>query len=509
MIPKNKELIIVRSGESEFRLSWYGFCRRAYEYMRNAQCQKIEVSLMNTMVIDSYNVLNDLLDLFIEAGYRVGKRATEALYLLHEKEMPSTSIKPRDYQVADAATILSRKHVLLASTAGTGKTLVAIIAASCLFGRKIVVCPASILYNWEREIKRYLPHSSVTIQPKGPPYGEYVLVSYDFLSEHLNEMPRAQMVILDEAHIIRKTDPNGEPSTQRGRACMTLLEGIEYRLLLTATPSPSYRRELYVLLQALRAFDITGNNYDVFRKRYCSRINQSGATDYNGKSDSKLFHSKLSKYVIRRQGSDVLPNIKKQRYYIPIDSIKHSSPVSNLEGFTKARISCSLRKVTTTTNLVDALFTPGHPIICFSCYLEVLESVQATLQHRQITAEILCGKLSLVQRDTIISKFNKGSIDVLLISFSMGAVGLNLQRASITILNDVSFVVGDWIQAEARTARIGQNSLCQYYYLYDPNDYTDTRLINIISDKIDSISADTAAEELKEIEKEIKKIIHD
>lgn len=490
----DKSFSVFQEKEDLFLLVYQGFCADMYTKVNNLPDGCLlrfrNAGLGSALEVRRYEDLLLVIDVLQANGYKPTSRVTHALFWLHKRRPEATpSITARDYQREDSDVILLKKRrVILASECGVGKTMTAILVGIKVPGRKVIIAPVSLLLNWQAEIRAVDPKATIVVQPKMPLYGEeWVIVSYDYLANHGNVFTaNPAMAIVDEAHILRSVDKDGAPSTARGRAVMTLTQRVQYLILLTATPAPSYRREMFFLLCCVNADSITGGkNYEYFKRKFCLRVGE-GVTDYNGMSLSDIFRRELSKYMIRRLRKDVLPGLDMVRYFIPVH-IEESLRKASFIEHTEFRSSIAKQKVLFTVDLIESLLLREHAIIVFSCFVEVLASIQRILEEKGVSCDILRGDMAIHEREKVVEKFNERKVTVLAVSFSLGNVGLNLQRASCTVFNDFDYIPSNWIQAESRTSRLGQNESCTYYYVYAENSAIENRLFTIIKEKLASI----------------------
>jgi SNF2 family DNA or RNA helicase len=179
------------------------------------------------------------------------------------------------YQRVGAGYCYRNKRVLLADEMRLGKTpqsLAAVQAAAawpCL-----VVCPASLKWNWEKEVRRWLPGVSVRVmEGRGTKAGQrsagpagVVILNYDLLAARLEELRAlaVRAIIFDEATLdgaLRKMD------TQRFLAAKELVKGVPMRLALTGTPIEHSVRDILSLLVLLDRVEEFGGAV-AFRTRY-------------------------------------------------------------------------------------------------------------------------------------------------------------------------------------------------------------------------------------------------
>ena len=149
------------------------------------------------------------------------------------------------HQADGVSFLISKKRAILADDMGLGKTRQAIVAAEVVApeGPVLVVCPASLKLNWQREIKTVYPDVSVEVvgyNKNSDHSPRWIIINYDLLARHVERMQSIDWscVILDEAHFIKN-------ASKRTSLCLKLLGvqdvakapllGPQYVFLLTGT----------------------------------------------------------------------------------------------------------------------------------------------------------------------------------------------------------------------------------------------------------------------------------
>src|SRR3990167_1757438 len=172
-----------------------------------------------------------------------------------------------EHQKTGIAFLKETKKAILADSMGLGKTRQAIVAAKETTGGAIVICPASLKINWQREINLIYPTDGVTIvqgsrEPKNRNV-PWIVINYDILKKQpwlYTELHRLGTLILDEAHYIK-----GRSNRAKATIDLSLIAKQVY--CLTGTPVMNRPIELYNLLVAIGHH--LGKIRSAYAKRYC------------------------------------------------------------------------------------------------------------------------------------------------------------------------------------------------------------------------------------------------
>jgi hypothetical protein len=163
---------------------------------------------------------------------------------------------------------LRARRAFLADEQGLGKTVEALatVEADDAYPT-VVVCPASLKLNWEREIERWLPHRSVAIiqgRAPVPPTAEITILNYEIVASHRETLARMRprALVVDESHLCKN------PQAKRTRAVRRLAESVApdgLRLALTGTPVLNHAEELISQLRVIGRLEDFGSG-----ARFCA-----------------------------------------------------------------------------------------------------------------------------------------------------------------------------------------------------------------------------------------------
>jgi len=247
------------------------------------------------------------------------------------------------FQKAGIEYASSRPATLIADEMGLGKTIqsLGVINLDRAIRTVLVVCPASLKLNWQREADKWLVRKMKTrilassdILPRNVPKGSFWIVNYDVFARHMEVVkegsgPRAKesikftgtfevlqnefdLLIVDEAHYVKNH------KAKRSKAVYSL-KG-RRRLFLTGTPIVNTPVELWPLISNLDRN--TWRSFWYFAKQYCGAYNNGHGWDFKGACNLDELQDKLRRTVmVRRLKRDVLTELPdKVRQVIEIPS---------------------------------------------------------------------------------------------------------------------------------------------------------------------------------------------
>ncbi|MFS0873242.1 DEAD/DEAH box helicase [Paenibacillus xylanilyticus] len=371
----------------------------------------------------------------------------------------------------------------------------------------LIVCPTSLLGNWQRELKRFAPNLSLYIHHGGQRlHGsafqaeaqahDIVLTTYHLAGRDGPDLASLHWstVVLDEAQYIKNY------RTKQAQSVMRL--SAPHRIAMTGTPVENRLSELWSIFQFLNPGYL--GTASSFRQRYTGM----GTSEENSASLREL-HRLVSPFMLRRLKSD--PDIRKDlpeklelKSYCsltPEQTILYQRVVDDLMGgldgrngiarkgivlssLTKLKQICdhpvladssrkdnakveASGKMERLLELVDAIRDNGESALIFTQYVAMGELLVSRLTQRyEEEPYFLHGGVSKTQRDEMVETFQKGEgPSLFVLSLRAGGVGLNLTRASHVIHYDRWWNPAVENQATDRVFRIGQNRNVQVHKL--------------------------------------------
>jgi superfamily II DNA or RNA helicase len=413
-----------------------------------------------------------------------------------EAPLPADLTVPlRPYQRVGASWLAFLRSAglggLLADDMGLGKTVQALCAVRGRGPREVapqtlVVCPTSVLPNWEAEVQRFRPELRVVVY-HGPgrrleevAKADITLTSYALLRLDADALAARtwDMVILDEAQAIKN------PDSQVARAAFALRA--ELRVALTGTPVENRLEELWSLMHFTNP-GLLGGRRD-FDERFSRPIAEGSAEVREG------LRRRTRPFILRRLKSAVAPELpprteavlsvaldeRERAVYDAVQAAARTEVVALLEadgggkGVMKAleallrlrQAAChpalvpgqEAQSSSKVQRLVEALETAredGHKALVFSQWTSLLDLIEPPLREAGIEFVRLDG--STRDRGEVVSRFqSEGGPPVMLVSLRAGGSGLNLTAADHVFLVDPWWNPAVEAQAADRAHRIGQ-----------------------------------------------------
>ena len=375
----------------------------------------------------------------------------------------------------------------------THNTTATIIAALETGAKKIlIVCPASLKINWQREIENYTDRSVYISEGKNFSIEhDFVIVNYDILknfydlkgkTESLITQGNFDLIILDEAHYVS----NGQAA--RTKLVNSFSKSCERVWLLTGTPMTNRPMNYFNLLALIES--PVAQNWMAYAIRYCQGYQFTAGTrkiwNVTGASNLEELRDRTSRQVLRRLKTEVLDlpekiitpvylRLKSKLYeglmgeyydWYNRNPDESTSLTVQFSKLMKVRQVIAEEKIKDTIELAENILEQDKKVIIFTNFTETLNRIA---DHFGKQAVRLDGSTSKPQRQYAVDQFQDNEkIKVFVGNVKAAGVGITLTAAEAVIINDLSFVPGDLAQAEDRAYRYGQkNSVSVYYPIFD------------------------------------------
>ena len=398
---------------------------------------------------------------------------------------------PLDHQKEAIQKLVENKKFILADDMGLGKTTSTIISALETGAKKVlIICPASLKINWQREIENYSDRTTSIIEGKKWDDADFVIINYDIIKNFHDDKKKSEstivkskfdLVIVDEAHYVQNSQ------AQRTKLINDIGRNVERVWLLTGTPITSRPINYFNLLNLIDS--PVAQNWMAYVKRYCNGFQfQAGRRkiwNVSGASNLEELRDRTSPLVLRRLKENVLDLPEKiitpvylrlkskeyeelmGEYYDWYDKSGESDSLTlQFTKLTKVRQVIAEEKSKATIELCENIIEQGKKVIVFTNFTKSLEMI---LQHFGKSAVRLDGQMSQKERQLSVDNFqNDEKITVFVGNIKAAGVGITLTAAEAVVMNDLSFLPSDHSQAEDRSYRYGQkNNVLVYYPIFD------------------------------------------
>ncbi|MCF0133134.1 MAG: SNF2 helicase associated domain-containing protein [Blautia sp.] len=448
-----------------------------------------------------------------------------------ENSLVPASLAPvlRPYQEEGFHWIKRLKSIgfggILADDMGLGKTLqvLSFLLSEKQSGksgrelRTLIICPASLVYNWQKEIMRFTPElTNVVVAGTQAARQQLIeqsgdvdvwITSYDLLKRdvaYYENIPFANEII-DEAQFIKNQNTQAAQSVR--------IVSADFRMALTGTPIENHLGELWSILDYLMpGFLYT---YTVFQKEFQTPI----MNDQDEGSMDRL-RRMVHPFILRRLKKDVLKELpekleetvlvklekeQKQLYDAyaarlrqslaqKSDAEFRSQKLEVLAELTRLRQLCcdpsllmenyhgGSAKLDACLELVGQAVEGGHKVLLFSQFTSMLDIICQRLTQAGHAYYRIDGSVSKEKRMEMVDSFAYDEVPVFCISLKAGGTGLNLTAADIVIHYDPWWNQAAQNQATDRAHRIGQQHSVSVYELI-AGDTIEEQIQNIKQDK--------------------------
>jgi SNF2 family DNA or RNA helicase len=406
-----------------------------------------------------------------------------------DQSLMKTSL--RGYQAFGAKFALVQERVILGDEMGLGKTMQS-LAAMCHLAAKgathfLVVCPASVVINWTREVER---HTLLEVRRLHLPGTKREAATREWVArggvavttfEALRAMPEdldvsVAMLVVDEAHYAKN------PNALRTQAVSEWAGRSRRVLFMTGTPMENKVAEFRVLVGHLRPE--LAENLDITDEAL----------------DGTKFRERVAPVYLRRNTEDVLSELparlETQEWVALEGAALRAYRKTVLEGNFMAmrraafdpgtvKGSPKLRRL---VEIVSEAADGGRKVIVYSYFRDVLETVTEVLAGRDGVRGVpvvgpLTGDISPSDRQAMVDKLtNARGPAVLVAQIQAGGVGLNIQAASVIIIAEPQLTPTMEEQAVARAHRMGQVRPVDVHRLLC-EDSVDQRVLELLADK--------------------------
>jgi SNF2 family DNA or RNA helicase len=393
-------------------------------------------------------------------------------------------------------------RVLVANAPGTGKSPTSLV---CITGDRekltptIVVCPASVVTNWCREAKKWVPgaviHAITDLTSKMPTRKvEVFVISWALLAERYLDLAavKPRFLIADECHYVK-----GGEETLRGQAFSILARRTPHMILLSGTPLVNRPAELETIKSLFGTGEVPMIRRlleDVLpeippKSRSILRVQMrpKDAADYA--KAQKEFAEWLEEELSRRLSAGEARAAAERA--LAAEALTKTGYLRRLVG---------LAKIPAAIDWISKAVRVGEPVVVFCEHQEVVSRLQRFLTKQRIRHVTIDGGTGRKQRQAAIDAFQNGLCPVF-IGTKAAKEGITLTRGRNLLFVERYFTSADEEQAEDRIRRYGQAHPTTVWFLH-ANDTLDDRLQEIIDTKRKLVSEHIGSAHVEETEED-------
>lgn len=446
-------------------------------------------------------------------------------------------LNPYPYQLEGVRYALDHRRCIFGDQPGLGKTLQAICSVvkahkeAQTYGDSfptLVVCPAALKVNWQREFKKFANIDAVILddnnrdswhrfyekkKPDGEPLCAVFIVNYESLKKFFVRRVKSAVrftlrsiefderisifksVIIDESHKCKSG------KTQQSKYVEGICKGKRFIFALTGTPVVNNNTDLIQQLRILDRLEDFGG-YKSFVARFCDGPKQSSNL-------RELNYRLWTSCFFRREKQKVLTQLPdKMRQYITCDitNRKEYDDAENdvlkyLRQYKNAsddKIARAMRgqvmvkmgilkqiaakgKIKAVSEFIHDVIDGGEKLILFAYLKEVVEALKAEFPD----AVTVTGSDNITQKQNAVDSFqNDPDCKLIILNYKSGGTGLTLTAASRVGFIEFPWTYSDCEQAEDRAHRNGQKNAVNCYYFLGDNTI-DRYMYNVIQTKKD------------------------
>lgn len=425
----------------------------------------------------------------------------------------------RPYQRVDVEFIKNHTNVAIFNEQRTGKTPTILLATKDLLGKGIVVCPAGLKLNWQREYATWVGDDptcvvSGTKSKRVKMYENFandhykmLFISYETLRADLTHITfminRFDVLIVDEAHRLRNY------KTRQSQSLYALAKLAQHIYPMTGTPAVNHPSDVFGILKLLQPKKFT--SFWQFADRYFGYVEGRFGRDLLSLKKDKLeeFTMLLETNSIQRKRKDIMkwiPKIQKRRVYLEMDNKqkKHYKQVMDeymygeniipnaMAQLTRFRQVCldpgllGLDGASPKTEFIKEFIDDNDgSVVIFSSFTSYLKKLKDLLPG----AILLTGEQTQEQKQAAVDAIQSGRSRVLLANIIAGGTGWTLDNIDTVIFTDRSFNPVDNEQAEDRVVPTDPNKIYGAKQIIDLmiENTVDVKITKMLIDKISVI----------------------
>lgn len=465
--------------------------------------QKCWSAPLSAEVIEKLIEWNFAIDSKLQAFY--DKKQAEKIHVdeVKEIEIPGLQGELYPFQKKGVAFIEAKNgRALIADEMGLGKTIQALawLQLHPELRPVVIVTPASVKLNWEREIMHWMTNWGRIEVLSGTKPNELfevnyklknaniIIINYDILDAWMSKLQgiNPQVLITDESHYYKSN------KAKRTKAIKKLAKSIKHVIALSGTPIVNRPVEIF---NALKIIDSTiVPSFWEYAQRYCAAHYNGYGWNFTGASNTKELHEKLTNTIMmRRLKKDVLSQLPDKTYsYVPIalenENVYMKAEANFIEfvrrykgeqAANKARSAEALAEIEALKQLavqgklnniiswIQDFINNDEKLVVFAHHKFVIDALMEEFSELAVKID---GSVPTHKRLEVVDKFqNNDKIKLFVGNIKAAGIGINLTAASNVAFIELPWTPGELTQAEDRCHRIGQKNCVNVYYLLAQN----------------------------------------
>lgn len=401
-------------------------------------------------------------------------------------------MKLKNYQVDGVKFLQSHWEAILADEMGLGKTVTMLMAIKSWVEEQrksksqksvLIITPASLQWNWVREIKRWYGEEEYKYLCPKSAWNGICLDTYENMKnwavkrkgqKNMSEWWNVDIVIFDEAHYLKN------PNSQRHFWAKEISKMCTRIYLLTGTPMSSGPKDIASLLDVMWQLDSFGG-YKTFYKKYCDPFYNGFGYDYSGASNQEELHEKLKPYLLRRTKKSVglkLPPKTIKNICVGSMEQEYASTFEEIEDYSRM---VNKEKLPLAIEFIDNLISKGKRPVIFVHHKTLLDNLRTKYKKKCVA---IYGGQDRDKRQDSIDKFQAGDVPIIICSLMASSVGLTLTSSDTAVFLEYLWTPDIVKQAEDRIHRLSQTKPCTIYNLYMNHSIEKQKLLTIYSKEL-------------------------
>jgi len=417
-----------------------------------------------------------------------------------------------DFQRVGVNFLTETKGAILGFDMGLGKTITSLAVSDIINASKVlIVCPASLKYNWAEEIEKWLPNKKYSILDGSKKKRikalnsdvDFYITNYASLREKSRVKVNGNWIKIDNELFKEINKQNFDigiydeihraknRKSQQTKALYKIANGIDRNYLLTGTPIINTPEDLWSLLHI-----IDRNKFSSFWRfvhRYCEVWDNGFGKEIGSAKNPKEFREMLKPYMLRRLKEEVIegmPELTKQKQWVELEGeqnkiyhqmeknmiaelseqeeIKAPIIISKIMRLKQISVSEQLlaekpslkkfkksAKIKVLNEIIDD--SGDQKLVVFTQFQKSAKLLAKLLDKQKIGYGIIHGGVKTEQRQKEVNKFqNNKDCKVFIATIKTGGLGLTLTAGSIAVFLDKDWTTANNNQAVDRLHRIGQ-----------------------------------------------------